>query len=320
MVHVAKEMERRKLALPLLIGGATTSRQHTAVKIAPEYERADGARATTPRARSAWWRRLLDRGARAELRPQEPRDAGAPARAARDQARERPCSRSPRRARAARAIEWRASELAAPAFFGRRVLELPLPMASSSSTSTGPSSSRPGSCSGRYPKIFDHPAVRRRRRASSTATRSELLDRIERREGCSRRAASTASGPPRRDGDDVVLFEDESARAASCARFPMLRQQRPRTTGRRSARSPTSSRRARAASRTVVGAFAVTAGLGADEPRRALRGASTTTTTRSSPRPLADRLAEAVRRVAPRSRRAATWGYGADEAALATRT
>jgi 5-methyltetrahydrofolate--homocysteine methyltransferase len=37
MVHVAKEMERRKMSLPLLIGGATTSRQHTAVKIAPEY-------------------------------------------------------------------------------------------------------------------------------------------------------------------------------------------------------------------------------------------------------------------------------------------
>src|SRR5205085_4202188 len=39
MVDVAKEMERRGLDLPLLIGGATTSRQHTAVKIAPEYSR-----------------------------------------------------------------------------------------------------------------------------------------------------------------------------------------------------------------------------------------------------------------------------------------
>jgi 5-methyltetrahydrofolate--homocysteine methyltransferase len=37
MVNVAKEMERRELDLPLLIGGATTSKQHTAVKIAPEY-------------------------------------------------------------------------------------------------------------------------------------------------------------------------------------------------------------------------------------------------------------------------------------------
>src|SRR5216117_2109330 len=37
MVNVAKEMERRGLPLPLLIGGATTSRQHTAIRIAPEY-------------------------------------------------------------------------------------------------------------------------------------------------------------------------------------------------------------------------------------------------------------------------------------------
>ena len=39
MVHVAQEMERRGLDLPLLIGGATTSKQHTAVRIAPAYSR-----------------------------------------------------------------------------------------------------------------------------------------------------------------------------------------------------------------------------------------------------------------------------------------
>src|SRR5437868_11173307 len=38
MVHVAKEMQRRQMSLPLLIGGATTSAKHTAVKIAPQYE------------------------------------------------------------------------------------------------------------------------------------------------------------------------------------------------------------------------------------------------------------------------------------------
>src|SRR3712207_5532425 len=37
MVNVAREMERRGMTLPLLIGGATTSKQHTAVRIAPEY-------------------------------------------------------------------------------------------------------------------------------------------------------------------------------------------------------------------------------------------------------------------------------------------
>jgi 5-methyltetrahydrofolate--homocysteine methyltransferase len=38
MVHIAHEMKRRNLTLPLLIGGATTSRMHTAVKIAPQYD------------------------------------------------------------------------------------------------------------------------------------------------------------------------------------------------------------------------------------------------------------------------------------------
>ena len=45
MVFVASEMERRGFTLPLLIGGATTSKQHTAVKIAPAYEQVDRARA-----------------------------------------------------------------------------------------------------------------------------------------------------------------------------------------------------------------------------------------------------------------------------------
>ena len=38
MVHVSKEMERLGMQIPLLIGGATTSKQHTAVKIAPRYK------------------------------------------------------------------------------------------------------------------------------------------------------------------------------------------------------------------------------------------------------------------------------------------
>ena len=37
MIHVAKEMQRRGMAIPLLIGGATTSKTHTAIKISPHY-------------------------------------------------------------------------------------------------------------------------------------------------------------------------------------------------------------------------------------------------------------------------------------------
>ena len=52
MVFVAREMERRGMTLPLLIGGATTSRQHTAVKIAPEYH---GSRSCTWSTRRGRW-------------------------------------------------------------------------------------------------------------------------------------------------------------------------------------------------------------------------------------------------------------------------
>ena len=54
MVHVAKEMEREGFTLPLLIGGATTSKAHTAVKIAHHYSQRRPCMCSTPRARSAW--------------------------------------------------------------------------------------------------------------------------------------------------------------------------------------------------------------------------------------------------------------------------
>lgn len=38
MIHVAREMERKKMTMPLIIGGATTSKMHTAVKVAPRYQ------------------------------------------------------------------------------------------------------------------------------------------------------------------------------------------------------------------------------------------------------------------------------------------
>ena len=81
MVFVAREMERRGITLPLLIGGATTSRQHTAVKIAPELRPARRARAR----RVARGRRRLEpaeRHAAPGVRSGQSRRAGAPSRAA----------------------------------------------------------------------------------------------------------------------------------------------------------------------------------------------------------------------------------------------
>ncbi len=76
MVHVAREMQRRGMTMPLLIGGATTSAKHTAVKIAPAYhepvvhfDRRVGL--------GAGGREPAGRGEEARVRPQEPRGAGA---------------------------------------------------------------------------------------------------------------------------------------------------------------------------------------------------------------------------------------------------
>ena len=82
MVHVATEMQRRGLKLPLLIGGATTSRQHTAVRIAPAYDREtvhvlDASRVVGVVSD------LLDPVRREDARRRQPRGAGAAARAAR---------------------------------------------------------------------------------------------------------------------------------------------------------------------------------------------------------------------------------------------
>ena len=90
MVNVAKEMERRGIDLPLLIGGATTSRQHTAVRIAPEYARQtvhviDASRVVGVVSD------LLDPARKAELDGTNRRPGDAP-RAARREARRRRCS------------------------------------------------------------------------------------------------------------------------------------------------------------------------------------------------------------------------------------
>src|SRR5204863_9824534 len=121
MVMVAKEMERRSIHLPLLIGGATTSRQHTAVKVAPEYSQA------TVHVLDA--SRVVD--VVSNLLSAERRDAFAHSnREAQDELRERYKSRTERpllsyeQAVANRpTYDWDEHVIATPAFVGRRFLD-----------------------------------------------------------------------------------------------------------------------------------------------------------------------------------------------------
>jgi 5-methyltetrahydrofolate--homocysteine methyltransferase len=211
MVTVAKEMERRGLGLPLLIGGATTSRQHTAVRIAPAYgsetvhvldasrvvgvvsDLLDGDR-----------RERLDLENRADqerlrtLHAEKGKKPLLPLREARGR-------RTP--------IEWHADDLAVPAFVGVRPAEEDV--ATLRAYVDWTYFFHAWELKGRYPAILDDP-VKGEVARDLFAAANELLDEI------AETGSLTARGvygfwPAHADGDDLVLDGG--------IRFPMLRQQ-----------------------------------------------------------------------------------------------
>jgi 5-methyltetrahydrofolate--homocysteine methyltransferase len=242
-----------------LIGGATTSRQHTAVKIAPEYTGAalhvlDASRAVGVVAA------LLDDKRRerfvAEARADQDRlrglYAGGQGRRllAYPQARER----RPR-------IEWSAADVAKPAFVGRRTLEdYPLDEIAGYIDWTFFFSA--WELKGRFPKIFEHPAYGKAARELYDNGR-ELLERML-RERQLRANAVYGFWPAASDGDDIVLYRDES-RGEELLRFGMLRQQSDRSANEPCLCLADFVAPAGSGVDDYVGAFAVTTGLGADE-------------------------------------------------------
>ncbi len=250
MVHVAKEMERERFTLPLLIGGATTSSKHTAVKIAPAYSGTtvhvvDASRAVevvgsllSPTQQSAFTAavRSAQEGTRAAFagRAVEALVPWAEAQA--------------RRLR----TDWTAMELPVPSFTGVRRLEVPLEDIVPFIDWTP--FFHAWELKGVYPRILEHPQWGTAARDLFEAGR-RLLDRIVRDRLIHARAVYGLF-PAVAEGEDVVL---------GGARFPMLRQQRP---GQNDA--PLLSLADYVAPAAVdrqdhAGAFAVTAGLGLPE-------------------------------------------------------
>jgi 5-methyltetrahydrofolate--homocysteine methyltransferase len=259
MVHVAEEMERRGMHLPLLIGGATTSREHTAVKIAPRYHEStvhvlDASRAVHVVASlmNAEKKAALDAENRVEQsrmrdlyqhKQARPLDPLAVANAARP------------------TLAWDGDAVAKPALLGRQLLDdVPLdvlvPYIDWRFFFTA------WELPGRFPEVLDDPVYGAAARdLYGEATR--LLDRIV-HERLLRARGVYGFWPAQSDGNDIVLYTDES-RAGELVRFPMLRQQARTGSGTPHACladfvAPTGS-----GVRDYVGAFAVTAGLGTDE-------------------------------------------------------
>ena len=285
MVRVAGEMKRRGLGLPLLIGGATTSRQHTAVRIAPAYSGPtvhvhDASRAVGVVAS------LLDAHAQEEF-IQRNRQSQERLRAVHEGKQAKPLRSLAEARGCGLKRDWSREAPAIPAFLGRRALrELPLEKLRPYIDWTFFFSA--WELKGRYPKILQHPRYGEQARELFEHA-NQLLDRIVADK------SFTANGvygfwPAASVGDDLVLFEDE-ARHQELVRFPMLRQQRPREEGANLCLADFVAPLASGV-RDTLGAFAVTAGIGAESLARRYE-AEGDDYNAIMVKALADRLAEA---------------------------
>ena len=296
MVNVAAEMERRGMDLPLLIGGATTSRQHTAVRIAPKYRQQtihviDASRVVGVVSS------LLD----PERKIQLDRQNRELQEALRQQHAER--EKTPllpyRKARERRTeIDWRAEQLPVPSFTGTQVAEPAL--ADLRDTIDWTFFFTAWELKGRFPAILDHPAHgAAARELYEHAT--ELLDQIE-AEALLQARGVLGFWPANSEGDDIVLDNGVV--------FPMLRQQTETGDDRPNRSLADFVAPAETGLRDHLGAFAVTAGLGLDDLVKRFE-ADHDDYHAIMAKALADRLAEAFAEHLHQEARIA-WGYQAE--------
>ena len=304
MVHVAREMERQGFTQPLLIGGATTSRAHTAVKIAQHYSQPVVHVLDASRAVPVTTSLLSDDGKEAFVKQHR-----ADYEALRKQhAAPKPKLTPIADARARRTpIEWRAEDIPTPEFTGVRVLN-DFSLAKLREFIDWTPFFHTWELKGVYPRILDHPEYGAQAKQIFTEANA-LLDRIIAEK------IITARGvygffPASAVGDDVALYKD-AARGTELDRFHFLRQQANKE-GSEPCRSlsdfiaPSGT-----GFEDHIGAFAVTSGIGLKEFCDTFR-AKHDDYNAIMAEAIADRLAEAFAECLHKQVRN-EWGYGRAE-------
>ncbi len=305
MVHVAREMTRRGLELPLLIGGATTSRAHTAVKIAPAY---DGLTVHVNDASRAVG--VVARAVSPEQRPALAEET----RASYDTVRAQYAERSKRRdllsleearARAPRFEDW--SHVCAPAEPGVHVLS-PFPLEDLMDVIDWGPFFHAWEFSGRYPQVLDDPVVG----ASARELHHDALTLLDEtlRHGWLEARAVFGLFPAAADGDDLLVFQDDTRKAVR-ARIPTLRQQGAKQPGNPNLALADYIAPVGTGAHDWLGAFAVTVD-GAAERALAFKEAHDDYAAIMI-QALADRLVEALAERLHQRVRVTYWGYAADE-------
>jgi 5-methyltetrahydrofolate--homocysteine methyltransferase len=304
MVHVAREMERQGFKLPLLIGGATTSRAHTAVKIAPHYSEPVVHILDASRAVPVTTSLLSDQGKSAFV-AQHRADYEALRKAhsapkltvvSLDAARKR---RTP--------IEWRTEDLPVPAFTGVRVLN-DFPLATLREFIDWSPFFHTWGLKGIYPRILEH-AEHGAQARQVFSEGNALLDLIIEKKLITARGVYGLF-PASAAGDDVELYTNDK-RETVLERFHFLRQQ-----SNKEGSEPCRSLADFIAPRETglpdhIGAFAVTSGIGLKELCDSYRARHDDYNAIMA-EAIADRLAEAFAECLHKRVRD-EWGYGCAE-------
>ncbi len=307
MVHVAREMQRQGFNLPLMIGGATTSKAHTAVKIDPHYTN-DAVVYVTDASRAVGVATTL---LSKELKPAYVKDI-------RDEyamIRERTANRARRTERlsyeqalaAKPQFDWSQYHPVQPSFTGRRILEdIDLNVLEQYIDWTPFFIS--WNLAGKYPRILEDEVVGEA--ATSLFNDAQTLLRKLIDEKLIRARAVFGFWPANQvDHDDIQLFDDNGK---PLKRLHHLRQQTIKTDGKPNFALADFVAPADSGLTDYVGGFITTAGIGAEEVAKAYQEAGDDYNS-IMVKALADRLAEACAEWLHQQVRREYWGYAPDE-------
>ncbi len=305
MCHVANEMERTQLNLPLLIGGAATSKIHTAVKISPRYQRGQAIYVPdASRAASVVQKLISAENCEAYVAEINSEYCGLADAHARASSQSRRLSIKDARANAPK-FDWKSYHPPRPQFFGTKCFA-DYPLAELVDYIDWTPFFHSWDLTGRFPDIFDDPKRGRAARQLFDDAQEFLVRLVE--EKWVQARVVIGFWPANAIGDDIQLYQDETRRE-KLATLHSLRQQIDKQSGKRNFAL---SDFVAPAGADYIGGFAVTAGHGEEELTRRLRDDHDDYNAILA-KALIDRLAEALAERMHERVRKEFWGYAADE-------
>ena len=307
MVHVAKELEREGFKVPLLIGGATTSKVHAAVRIAPNYSSPtihvlDASRSVT--VASSLLNKNDKEGFVHSVKQEYDNLRLTHLKGKGDKK-----YLSIEKARAAKTkIDWKKTKITKPSFTGNKVFS-DFPLDEIRKRIDWTPFFLTWELKGKYPRIFDDQVFGKEAKKLFDDANNLLDDIIKNKLLIAK--AVIGLYPANSDGDDIILYTDES-RKEVLTTFHMLRQQAEKTINQPYYSLADYIAPVESGVKDYIGAFAVTSGIGLDELVKKFESEHDDYNSILA-KAITDRLAEAFAEKMHELIRKEYWGYGKNE-------